>query len=723
MAGKKNKSNHKNASALNGRKSDVDVDDRLQAIILTDSYETKFMPLTATKPRCLLPLANVPLIEYTLEFLAKSGVDEVYLICSSHASQIDEYIANSKWNLPWSPFKVSTVMSPEARSVGDVMRDLDNRGTITGDFVLISGDVVTNVDFSKMFEFHKKMRSKDKDHISTMCLSRANQFHRTRSLEPACFVLDKDTSRCIYYEDLPTVGSNKKSCLDIDPELLENVDDFVLRNDLIDCRIDICTPHVPPIFQENFDYQTLRSDFVKGVISSDLLGKHIYAYITDEYAVRVESWQTYDTISQDFIGRWCYPLVLDSNMQEDQTYSYDSRHIYKEKDVVLAQSCKIGRNTAIGSGTKIGEATVIENCIIGRNCQIGENIKLSNSFIWDNSVINNNCTIEHSIIATGSEIGQNVTINDGCIIGFDVIIDSDMNIPKGTKISSTPVKYISGGLFDSNLSEDDESDYSDKIEDTEAIKATGLVGYNGVGFVYESDVSDDEDDMSETLKLSNTLAYQMEELCLSDESISSRTKRVKKKRTMSTNSMYTDFEGNDSEEEEEDFEKEGFATIERAIENNHDLDTAMLELNTLRMSMDVTYHEVRTVTVLAILQRVYHFIATQTLGAKEAVQKVFGQWGLLFKRQTFDTEEYIDLMNILLDKVVDQHFEKPDLVLFGALNSLYDNDVLEEDVIYKWWDEVSDDPRYEEAKRLTARWIEWLKTADEESSSEDEDDD
>ena len=79
--------------------------------------------------------------------------------------------------------------------------------------------------------------------------------------------------------------------------------------------------------------------------------------------------------------------------------------------------------------------------------------------------------------------------------------------------------------------------------------------------------------------------------------------------------------------------------------------------------------------------------------------KVFNQWGLLFKRQAFDEEEYIDLMNIIMEKIVEQSFDKPDLILFSALVSLYDNDIIEEDVIYKWWDNVSTDPRYDEVKK------------------------
>ena len=45
-----------------------------------------------SRSQCLLPLANTPLIEYTLEFLANAGVQEVYVYCGSHAEQLEDYI-------------------------------------------------------------------------------------------------------------------------------------------------------------------------------------------------------------------------------------------------------------------------------------------------------------------------------------------------------------------------------------------------------------------------------------------------------------------------------------------------------------------------------------------------------------------------------------------------------------------------------------------------------
>jgi translation initiation factor eIF-2B subunit epsilon len=39
-----------------------------------------------------LPLANTPLIEYTFEFLANAGVEEVFVYCGAHREQVEEYI-------------------------------------------------------------------------------------------------------------------------------------------------------------------------------------------------------------------------------------------------------------------------------------------------------------------------------------------------------------------------------------------------------------------------------------------------------------------------------------------------------------------------------------------------------------------------------------------------------------------------------------------------------
>ena len=64
----------------------------LQAVVIADGFDGRFSPLTNSLPRCLIPLANVPMIEYTLEALSSSGVEEAFLYCRSHFEAFRTYI-------------------------------------------------------------------------------------------------------------------------------------------------------------------------------------------------------------------------------------------------------------------------------------------------------------------------------------------------------------------------------------------------------------------------------------------------------------------------------------------------------------------------------------------------------------------------------------------------------------------------------------------------------
>ena len=103
--------------------------------------------------------------------------------------------------------------------------------------------------------------------------------------------------------------------MSLDPDLIQEHAELEIREDLIDCHIDICTPDVLAQWSDNFDYQTLRNSFLFGVLKDyELNGKTIHTHIlTDQYAARVKDMRAYDAISKDVMERWTYPYSPDSN--------------------------------------------------------------------------------------------------------------------------------------------------------------------------------------------------------------------------------------------------------------------------------------------------------------------------------------------------------------------------------------------------------------------------
>ena len=82
---------------------------------------------------------------------------------------LQEHIA-SKWSST-TGIKIHCVTSKACLSAGDALRELDSLGLIRTDpFVLISGDVISNINLSKVIDFHRERRKEDSNAIMTVVL-------------------------------------------------------------------------------------------------------------------------------------------------------------------------------------------------------------------------------------------------------------------------------------------------------------------------------------------------------------------------------------------------------------------------------------------------------------------------------------------------------------------------------------------------------------------------
>lgn len=665
----------------------------LQAVILCDTYLPRFHPLTESIPRCLLPLANVPLIEYTLEFLVNTGATEVFLMCCAHSQQVTQYIKQSKWSSNLVPFKVHTLELPNTMSVGDAMRDLDSRGIITSDFLLISGDVVCNIDFEPIWEAHLERKKHDKNCIMSMVLREASAIHRTRSNKTGLFAVDNSTDRLVAF-----YKSVLKKEVEIDASELLKLTEVAFRNDLIDCRIDICTMDVPALFTENFDYQYLRDDLVRGILTSDLLGKTIYTHIIkDGYAARVESLKTYKSVTKDIVSRYAYPLVVDSNAVQGQTYTYQRGHIYKEQDVVLSQSCTIGMETVIGGKTVVGENSEVRRSTLGRDCHLGNGVKVERSCVLDNVQIKDNTTVNDAVIGSNTVIGSNVTIDAGAVIGCGYVVPDNTHISAGSKLSMNDNKR-------KIKNEDDEGDSDATVDDSGS----------------ESDyaaVAESEDEENTTVPDMEDLAGLIDEMYLSDDSIESfdlqqqqeaRSNRRQRRRSRTLSFKDAESDGDDTREE---FIKEAIAIVNRTIVENHPQDLTIMQLNTLRMTMNTPHELVVEAVVIALITHISHLITQADV--KKVTSNVFNSWAPTLKRITFDEAGQIQLGGYIEQCCAGR--PQGDRVLAYALMELYDNDTISEEAVYGWWKLPPATPN---VRHAAGQWVEWLENAEEESESE-----
>ncbi|PSR92337.1 nucleotide-diphospho-sugar transferase [Coniella lustricola] len=713
-------------------------EDVLQAVILADYFQDRFVPFSLEKPRCLLPLANTPLIEYTLELLDMNGVQEVIIYTGAHTDQVESYIHDHpRWS-PASkinPFSsIDFIRVSDASSVGDFLRDLDGRGLISGDFILVHGDCVANINLEAALAKHKKRREANREAVMTVVLrSGGLEDHRTKSkgITPI-FAVESDTGRCLHYEEMNPLQSDHYTILD--PMIFEH-EAVEIRSDLIDPGIDICTPDVLALWSESFDYELPRKNFLHGVLKDwELNGKFIYTEIVEEgYAARASNLQMYDAISRDVLGRWTYPLVPDSNLVSGQTYVMQKDGVCREKGSMFEADTDITKSI-FGSRTSVGSGSKITNSVIGRRCFIGQNVTITDSYIWDDVTIENGSTVTRSVIGTSATVGKNCTVGTGSLISFDVMVSNNISIPPATVLS----------VLD-----------HERMPVKTDLK---LLGPRGKGAMYEYEEDEDEDtDPTDPTQLQKSLIYSVENFNISTSSVSTLSSEVEtdsededepaEALDRGGRSRLSSFASDDSGSgsNKAAFHKEAVHGLLDALRGEEDdFEGAKLEFMGLRLGQDASDNSVRRAVAAAFVRRAVELMvpsssssehhgatlepskaAEQAITSKVGAAKFLREVGVGSGSTAEQVEFIISLQKSLVSHVQEAEAARLGTLLAAMLQRMYNGDIVEEEGILTWWVDKrsAEGDSMNVIKGRCKVLVDWLEQSSEEEDDDDDDDD
>ena len=387
------------------KKNRVDDDDddlkqegnqKLQAVVLADSlFSSKvcgddeyqsfgLRPWSSdacSGSQILCPINNVPLVDYILDFLASNGIEQVIIIngssCTGADDPLEDYLMNTgrqqRHNLELLFLKDTSLTN-----AGDALRELYKRSWIRPSkqalpFLLVSGDVVADIDLREAMKAHKHRHAHDSAALMTIILkpvaaantattpsivprasdlvvglvkataitaatidaqagSNSSSGKRKENISAAKAVDENNDYRVMVYDNR---SSNNSSGVTLPCSFLtqsqstpdaNNDGGLMVRTDLMDTGISICSPDVLGRFEDEFDYLDIAHDFVTNSVAEeeDGLQTRIYAHVLDKnvgcgltngnhrnYAARAVDFQTYHAISRDLLKRWAYPTVAD----------------------------------------------------------------------------------------------------------------------------------------------------------------------------------------------------------------------------------------------------------------------------------------------------------------------------------------------------------------------------------------------------------------------------
>jgi len=124
----------------------------MKAILLAAGFGTRLRPLTDTTPKCLVPINDIPLLEWWFRLFEKHGITDVLINTHYLSDQVRNYIAIH--NASGSKVKAFEFYEKELLgSGGTIAANIDFLQN-DKDFLICYADNLTNIDLSQLITNH-----------------------------------------------------------------------------------------------------------------------------------------------------------------------------------------------------------------------------------------------------------------------------------------------------------------------------------------------------------------------------------------------------------------------------------------------------------------------------------------------------------------------------------------------------------------------------------------
>ncbi len=117
------------------------------AVILSGGLGTRLAPFTSAIPKPLLPIGEKAVLEIQIERLQKYGFDQIILATNYKADYIENFLGDG------SRYGVRITVSKEDKPLGTAGPLKLLEGRLTEPFLVMNGDILTLLDYGKMYDF------------------------------------------------------------------------------------------------------------------------------------------------------------------------------------------------------------------------------------------------------------------------------------------------------------------------------------------------------------------------------------------------------------------------------------------------------------------------------------------------------------------------------------------------------------------------------------------
>ncbi|KAE9554276.1 hypothetical protein FO519_002510 [Halicephalobus sp. NKZ332] len=410
-----------------------------QGIVLVGGYGSRMPELTDDIPKPLLPVANVPMFWYALDILRKNSIMDVLMLTNERChARINQLLSDGSLPPLPSEMKIELVNTgAHGRDWGTIQALRQVQDRIRNDFIVVSGDIVSDLKLDYMLEQHRAEGATLTVLLSENTLSGPvpgpvsdNGKYRDFTIIPA----DQDPPKLLYLvpeEDFEEEPPHS--------ELFLNNRNVRLSSRFENCNIMVMKRGLLNVMRSLDDsFTSVNCDFIP-------------------YLLKLQSGHPDATINNLIFGT--VPKKLnDESDEEEQTK--DERTIKCYAYYAKIPSCTFmahcntigpyfcANKAVLNSAKQFFTDDMIEHLRIGKpdpgmdgkstvhmSVEVGQNVRITGSIVMRQCKIGSGAKIHNSIILEGATIGAKCVVSNSIVGAKEVV-------PEGERVTNSIQKTV-----------------------------------------------------------------------------------------------------------------------------------------------------------------------------------------------------------------------------------------------------------------------------------------
>ena len=368
----------------------------MKAVIMAGGEGTRLRPLTSSQPKPLIPIANRPMMEHVLRLLTRHGFDEVVVTLAFHPQMIRTYFGDG------SEFGVRIKYATEETPLGTAGSVRNAREQLKETFLVISGDVLTDIDLSAVVDFHREHGA-----MATLAL---------KSMEnPLDFgiVITHEGGAVERFLEKPTWGQ--------------------VFSDTVNTGIYVLEPEV-------FDYipEGQSVDFSENVFPKLLAdGERICGHVGEGYWEDVGTVEAYLRAHRDIL-RGKVDLELPGFRAAQGVWLGEGAEVDPAARIqgpaIIGDYCRVEANARLGHYT-----------VLGTNVVVRKEADLERAVVHDNAYLDQAVRLRGTIVGRSCDLRAYARCEEGVVLGDDCFVGEHAVVNPGVKIY--PFKTVEQGAI------------------------------------------------------------------------------------------------------------------------------------------------------------------------------------------------------------------------------------------------------------------------------------